>query len=426
MNAMRNSYKSNFLSGAPSFRDGVIQHIIDTHVRYMFEDTEPPPEAPSPDAFHSLVAAFDGDSNDLKTQLHELFQATPILLEGYLPIFADSGLSRALVENLSRPNLDIQILILHILTNMSSKPSVCEYTDAVINEGILNQFKFHLRYRGSSEIVFAVLCALSNYAQTSVSVRDRILEEFSLDLFVFLAQSKELDEGCHNELLDFFVSLLMEDLDEEQAVRVIESVSMFYGDFLDVKRAKMLRIALLLSPYDFFYEHFSELGIFAKFVEIFVNDDRVKILRLLFGIFLSVVRFESEQFVEIVPRLIELLDSQAVMVFGSVLLLGELSECLDEQQALEVIDRLRICFPIAQFELRLAIARCLVRILCALPESARDSVFDDSFADLLRAIIDMEDQLLTDSVVGLIAQVLTTRGPDDELHAVLSEFDSAI
>jgi hypothetical protein len=420
---MTASWKGEFLSSAASFPDHVIQQIIGTHPRYTFEDVESPADGPSAAAFHSLFEAFDGDPIDLKNQLCELFQATPILLQEYLPIFVDSGLPWALVANLSRADLDVQILILHILTNLSSKPSVCEYTEALINAGVLNQFKFHLRSRGSSEIVFAVLCALSNYAQTSASIRDRILEELSLDLFVFLAQSKELDEGGHNELLDFFVSLLMEDLEEEQAVAVIESVSMFGADFLDAKRAKMLRIGLLLSQYDVFYERFSELGIIAKFVEIFVSDDRIKILRLLFGIFLSVMRFQPEPLVEIVPHLIDFLDSQAMLVYGSVLLLGEFVKCLDEKQALAVIDKLRISFPIAQFELRLWIARCLVRTLDALPDSAMDLVFDNSFADLLRVVIDMEDRQITESGLGLITRVLAMRGPHDALHAVLAEFE---
>ena len=266
------------------------------------------------DDFVGLCELFDGDVSLLKHNLSRMLSVSRFLIERYFPAFHLSGLASRFVAALAWHEYDVRVYVLQIATNLSTNEEVPEYAEKLVENNLLKQLLSILKDGEESELVFWGLGLLANIASLSLSLRDQILEEISCDYLCALAQTRQLDPGCHNELLKLFKELSI-DLNQEHVAPMFETVFTFLPDFLEVKSRLCLEILFILTNYPDFYTYFSQYNLMGRMRALFLKTTNSSCESLLLSIFIKTVREDHEGYCEILPKCRDLLASPNIPLF---------------------------------------------------------------------------------------------------------------
>ena len=266
------------------------------------------------DDFVGLCQLFDGDVSLLKHNLSRMLSVSRFLIERYFPAFHLSGLASRFVAALAWHEYDVRVYVLQIATNLSTNEEVPEYAEKLVENNMLQQIWSILKDGQESELVFWGLGLLANIASLSLSLRDQILEEISCDYLCALAQTRQLDPGCHNELLKLFKELSI-DLNREHVTPMFETVFTFLPDFLEVKSRLCLEIFFILANYPDFYAYFSQYNLMRRMRALFLKTTNSSCESLLLSIFIKTVGEEHEEYREILPKCRDLLGSPNIALF---------------------------------------------------------------------------------------------------------------
>lgn len=277
--------------------------------------------------FVGLCGLFDGDPSLLEHNLVRMLNVSRFLIERYIPAFHMSGLAAEFVRALGSHRYNVRVYVLQIVTNLSSNEEVPEYAEKLVENNILNEILLILKSCEENELVFWSLRCLTNFAFLSISLRDQIINEISPDFLCALAQTNQLDSGCHDELLKLFRELAI-DLNEEHVCLMLETILTFLPDFFERKPRLSLEILFVLANYNEFYPYFCQHNLLDRMFSLFLKTNDITHEKLLIGVFIMSVQRDPEAHSRIFEKCRDLLNTPNISLFiGVVTFFLKLFEC---------------------------------------------------------------------------------------------------
>lgn len=270
----------------------------------VLEEEEEEEEELVEDAFFDMAALFEeGDSKAIRRNLDRMISASYSMANEYIPAFRESGLHTVFTNLVSMDGVspEVQVRILLIITNLTSRVETPEYGEVLVQEGIIHQLVYHVTHLTNHETVFWAIRCLTNLACISLAIRDQVLEAFTPDEILHLGQSRVLDPGSHDEFLNMLRAIVC-DLDEEHIEPVLAVVSAFFMDYLG-KKTIMLKLAALLSRYRQFDTYFAD--ILPELRKLFMRATKCRHQELLLTVFIECLKDEREpeQYFPIVEKI---------------------------------------------------------------------------------------------------------------------------
>lgn len=258
---------------------------------------------------------------ELIQTLKDFELASRYISRTYLPTFNKTKVPLNLVELLISPIFEISDYASRIICSLIT-PKTPEYADDLCENGFLQQCS-HILYKGISQrssafnfsSIYFIIMSLLKLAKFSSGKCDLILNYISVDILSFYAQTKIIDQGSHDALLQLLIELSLNNGDESITFQLIELVQSLFFNFINKSTKSgyyVLILTYIFSDFQPFFENIQIDKLAQQMIKcLSCNSRNVKKLIYIIPILTNILKFTNFLLDDQLPQIVNfLLDDQ--------------------------------------------------------------------------------------------------------------------